>query len=344
MAAPSSAQTKPSQIATIAPSSHPSMACGPPMLASMSGMVRNGPTPTISSMFAEVASRRPRPRIRWELFSSAKAVMFRIAAMILVLLLLAASAHGQTDPARLNRATALAREHKWAEAEATLKGVEPPNAPGERIAFHRLRAAVASGSGHHREAAEEMRSALRWSPTNKDLLLATAVAERAAGEIDAAIQHFRAVPEYTSRLDDACRDIRITRRSPAGRKSLPACGGTGAERGAVPTQSRARIHAPRYVRCRDPYARADAFTSLASAACAGPVRGREEPGGGQSAAGCVGSRAGLVRSGRDPRRTATAADERARSGCGRPRVRLGGSCSAGSRRGALRRPRPPART
>jgi len=115
--------------------------------------------------------------------------------MILVLLLLAASAYGETDPARLNRGAALAREHKWAEAEATLKGVEPPNAPGERIAFHRLRAAVASGLGHHREAAEEMRSALRWSPANKDLLLATAVAERAAGEIDAAIQHFRAVPE-----------------------------------------------------------------------------------------------------------------------------------------------------
>ena len=63
MAAPSSAQTRPSQIAKAAPRIHPSMACGPAMALMISGMVMNGPTPIMSIMFKAVASRRPTPRI-----------------------------------------------------------------------------------------------------------------------------------------------------------------------------------------------------------------------------------------------------------------------------------------
>src|SRR5713226_6628069 len=62
MAEASSLHTMPSQIARIVPASHPSMHCGPPMARMMSGMVMNGPNPTMLVMFSAVASSTPRPR------------------------------------------------------------------------------------------------------------------------------------------------------------------------------------------------------------------------------------------------------------------------------------------
>ncbi len=64
MAAPSSAHTRPSHMAKIAPRIQPSMACGPPMALTISGMVMNGPTPIMSIMFSAVALQTPMPRIR----------------------------------------------------------------------------------------------------------------------------------------------------------------------------------------------------------------------------------------------------------------------------------------
>ena len=55
MAAPSSAQTIPSQTASKAPRTQPSIACGPPIAATIKGSVMNGPTPIISSMFNAIA-------------------------------------------------------------------------------------------------------------------------------------------------------------------------------------------------------------------------------------------------------------------------------------------------
>src|ERR1051326_4213501 len=66
MAAPSSAHTIPSHSATTAPISHPSIACGPFILASKMGIVMKGPTPIISSILAEVAPSRPIPRVSRE--------------------------------------------------------------------------------------------------------------------------------------------------------------------------------------------------------------------------------------------------------------------------------------
>src|SRR5271167_2610105 len=63
MAAPSSAQTRPSQSASTAPAIQPSMACGPPAALTISGMVINGPTPIMSIMFSVVAPVSPTPRI-----------------------------------------------------------------------------------------------------------------------------------------------------------------------------------------------------------------------------------------------------------------------------------------
>src|SRR5439155_20040994 len=62
-AAPSSAQTSPSQTTNRAPKIQPSIACGPPIAAMMRGMVMNGPTPIMSIIFSVVAPQRLTPRI-----------------------------------------------------------------------------------------------------------------------------------------------------------------------------------------------------------------------------------------------------------------------------------------
>src|ERR1700733_633637 len=62
MAEPSSAHTIPSQRQRNAPSTQPTIACGPPMAERANGIVRNGPTPTMFSTFADIAPNGPRPR------------------------------------------------------------------------------------------------------------------------------------------------------------------------------------------------------------------------------------------------------------------------------------------
>lgn len=107
-----------------------------------------------------------------------------IAAAILV----AIHAYAQSP---LERAVSLAREKRYAEARTALKGVQEPADAVQRVAFHRLKAAIASGLGDSKGAAEEMRSALALAPTDPGLLLATAVAEQQAGFLDEALQHAR---------------------------------------------------------------------------------------------------------------------------------------------------------
>src|SRR5579863_7228704 len=48
-----------------APVSQPSMDCGPPMEAINSGMVMNGPIPTMLDMLRAVAWSKPKARVRW---------------------------------------------------------------------------------------------------------------------------------------------------------------------------------------------------------------------------------------------------------------------------------------
>ena len=64
MAAPSSAQTNPSQTTRSAPRIHASRACGPPIAATMIGIVMNGPTPIMSFILTVTAPARPTPRIK----------------------------------------------------------------------------------------------------------------------------------------------------------------------------------------------------------------------------------------------------------------------------------------
>jgi tetratricopeptide (TPR) repeat protein len=100
--------------------------------------------------------------------------------------LLCATAFAQSA---LEQAVNLARQKRWMEASKLLQGVKEPAPRNQRIAFHRLRAAIASGLGENTAAVQEMRAALQLSPADPSLLLATAVAESQAGLLDDALGH-----------------------------------------------------------------------------------------------------------------------------------------------------------
>lgn len=84
--------------------------------------------------------------------------------------------HGSRQ-ARTQWAVVLARLHHYKEAESALAGLPPPSIPEERIAFHRLKGAVALGLGNPSAAAAEMEEALALKRDDIGLNLATAVAE-----------------------------------------------------------------------------------------------------------------------------------------------------------------------
>jgi tetratricopeptide (TPR) repeat protein len=104
--------------------------------------------------------------------------VFNLSSIILVLV---GTALGQQPPQNesnlaIRQAVQLAREHRFAEAEATLKGVTAPADPAQKIAFYRLKAAIASGLGHFTAAAENMDNAVRLAPENQDLRIAAGFA------------------------------------------------------------------------------------------------------------------------------------------------------------------------
>lgn len=85
----------------------------------------------------------------------------------------------------------LARRQQYAEARKSLEGVPEPSGLPQRIAFHRLKAAIASGLGDAAGAASEMASALALAPADRGLQMATAAAELQAGKLDDALAHAR---------------------------------------------------------------------------------------------------------------------------------------------------------
>ncbi len=95
----------------------------------------------------------------------------------------------------LERAVALAHERRYVEARQALQGVGEPVPAAQRIAFHRLKAAIAAGLNDAPGAAAEMERALALAPADPALLLATAVAERGAEKFDSALRHAGAVGE-----------------------------------------------------------------------------------------------------------------------------------------------------
>lgn len=108
------------------------------------------------------------------------------------LLCLAACALGaRTASGQIDAAVALARQHQYKEAEAALRQATPPKGGPQLIAFHRLKAAIASGNGDAAAGAGEMRLALEIAPDDPALLFATGVSEAQAGLLDAALDHLR---------------------------------------------------------------------------------------------------------------------------------------------------------
>ncbi len=100
--------------------------------------------------------------------------------------LLAMSIYAQSS---LEQAVTLARERRYAEARKALENVAEPADAAQRIAYHRLKAAIASGLGEASAAAGEMRAALALSPEDVGLLQGAAMAELQAGELDTALQY-----------------------------------------------------------------------------------------------------------------------------------------------------------
>jgi len=108
-------------------------------------------------------------------------LVLRVFYFSSILLVLTSIAIGQEPPQNesnlaIAQGLQLAREHRYAEAEATLKGVNAPADRAQKIAFYRLKAAVASGLGHFTVAAENMDNAARLAPGNQDLRIAADIA------------------------------------------------------------------------------------------------------------------------------------------------------------------------
>ena len=111
----------------------------------------------------------------------------RVTPTLLVCLLVAGCIAGQTP---LQSAVTLAWEGRYAEARRALAGVPEPDNVRQKIAFHRLRAAIASGLKEAPAAATEMRAALALAPQDTQLLAATAVAELQAGQFPQAVNAY----------------------------------------------------------------------------------------------------------------------------------------------------------
>jgi tetratricopeptide (TPR) repeat protein len=89
----------------------------------------------------------------------------------------------------LEQSVTLARAKHYREARKMLEGVKEPSDINQRIAFHRLKAAIASGLNDGTGAASEMGVALSLAPGDRSLLLATALAELQAGLLQDAVRH-----------------------------------------------------------------------------------------------------------------------------------------------------------
>ncbi|MGH9397109.1 MAG: tetratricopeptide repeat protein [Terriglobia bacterium] len=79
--------------------------------------------------------------------------------------------------ARLAWAAVLTELHRYPEAAGALRAAHAPQATNEKIAYLRLKASVALGTGGADEAARDMESALALAPGNSNLRLATGIAE-----------------------------------------------------------------------------------------------------------------------------------------------------------------------
>ena len=118
----------------------------------------------------------------WKCYSS------RVRSGLVLGLLWASYLLAQTG---LQTAVTLTREGRYAEARRALSGTREPEEIRQKIAYHRLKAAIASGLKEAPAAAEEMRAALKLSPGDPQLLAVTAVAELQAGQFPQAVSTYQ---------------------------------------------------------------------------------------------------------------------------------------------------------
>ena len=123
----------------------------------------------------------------------------RVRCGVVLLVLWASYALAQTG---LQTALTLTRSGHYAEARRALSGIPEPEDVRQKIAYHRLKAAIASGLKEASAAATEMRAALALAPQDTQLLAATAVAELQAGQFPQAVNAYqeaiRLAPENES--------------------------------------------------------------------------------------------------------------------------------------------------
>lgn len=110
----------------------------------------------------------------------------------------------QETQQKLSDAAALARSHRFSEAEQALQGAAVPSDPNQAIAYHRVRAAIDAGLQRPQQASLEMHAALRLSPSSITLLRAAAVADLAwlnaqlktsrRSQLPATLDDLRALP------------------------------------------------------------------------------------------------------------------------------------------------------
>ncbi len=127
-------------------------------------------------------------------------LVLRVVLLTWIVFLLVGSVKAQLQPpddpnAPLKQALQLAREHRYAEAEAALKGVPAPSNPAQKIAFYRLKAAIASGLGHFIGAATDMDRAAALAPGNQDLRLAAGIAR-----LEEQVEHHTSPAQTLKRL------------------------------------------------------------------------------------------------------------------------------------------------
>ncbi|HCC56233.1 MAG TPA: hypothetical protein DEQ47_03050 [Solibacterales bacterium] len=98
--------------------------------------------------------------------------------------------------ATLERALELARAHRYREASREIAGAPVPSEPAQLLAYHRLKAAIASGLNDAVGAAAEMQAALQLAPDNLDLQVAAGIAalQAAKGDWTPAVARLDAIP------------------------------------------------------------------------------------------------------------------------------------------------------
>jgi len=97
--------------------------------------------------------------------------------------------HPKLTEARAQLTLVLARERKYAEADANIRLLPPPADASSRVRYFRLVASIHSGLGDSAGAAHAMEKALLAMPSDGELQLLASIAEAEAGEWQACLRN-----------------------------------------------------------------------------------------------------------------------------------------------------------